>query len=248
MLRSLIKIRAPCCASCARLALHSCAQPPREIRRRDAASEMEAAPLQKKQIAVLRVLRRAKRRAACPEVGQAVAALHILHAQLELAESLVLVLSRQIRSVRIVSAVTLLATKYIGRCSYAEHPIGGRGRRAHRVKVGQRSLNDAALETLGRNLRAAATVRRHRRRGGGMRERSSLCAKRALALIPCVRVTSVLPTLRWENMDGALISYQSFFAKGSALREAEPRVRVASDRLVSLSARRGDGERATAGT
>lgn len=36
--------------------------------------------------------------------------------------------------------------------------------------------------------------------------------------VPCVRVTSVLPTLRLENMLGALTSYQSFFENGSTLQ------------------------------
>jgi hypothetical protein len=39
-----------------------------------------------------------------------------------------------------------------------------------------------------------------------------------LTLVPCVRVTSVLPALRTVNMVGALMSYQSFLAKGSELR------------------------------
>jgi hypothetical protein len=37
-------------------------------------------------------------------------------------------------------------------------------------------------------------------------------------LMPVVRVTSVLPTLRLENMVGAFTSYQSFLEKGSTLR------------------------------
>ena len=35
-------------------------------------------------------------------------------------------------------------------------------------------------------------------------------------LVPCVRVTSVLPTWRTANMEGALTSDQSFLLKGSA--------------------------------
>ena len=37
-------------------------------------------------------------------------------------------------------------------------------------------------------------------------------------MVPCVRLTSVLPMLRTENMLGALMSYQSFFVNGSTLR------------------------------
>lgn len=37
-------------------------------------------------------------------------------------------------------------------------------------------------------------------------------------LVPWVLVTRVLPTLRTVNMVGALMSYQSFLAKGSELR------------------------------
>ena len=44
-------------------------------------------------------------------------------------------------------------------------------------------------------------------------------------LIPVVRVTSVLPTWRFVNMDGALMSYQSLRAKGSTLRSAGERQR-----------------------
>lgn len=36
-------------------------------------------------------------------------------------------------------------------------------------------------------------------------------------LVPCVRVTRVLPTLRTANMEGALMSYQSFLEKGSTI-------------------------------
>ena len=43
--------------------------------------------------------------------------------------------------------------------------------------------------------------------------------------VPCVRVTSVLPTLRLENMLGALTSYQSFFENGSTLQPATAQVR-----------------------
>lgn len=43
--------------------------------------------------------------------------------------------------------------------------------------------------------------------------------------MPCVRVTSVLPTLRLENMLGALTSYQSFFENGSTLQPATAHVR-----------------------
>ena len=43
--------------------------------------------------------------------------------------------------------------------------------------------------------------------------------------VPCVRVTSVLPTFRLENMLGALTSYQSFFENGSTLQPATGHVR-----------------------
>ena len=39
-----------------------------------------------------------------------------------------------------------------------------------------------------------------------------------LTLVPCVRVTSVFPTLRVLNTDGAFTSYQSFLEKGSTLQ------------------------------
>lgn len=38
-------------------------------------------------------------------------------------------------------------------------------------------------------------------------------------LVPAVRVTKVLPTLRTVNAPGALMSYQSFLVKGSTLRK-----------------------------
>lgn len=38
-------------------------------------------------------------------------------------------------------------------------------------------------------------------------------------MVPWVRVTRVLPTLRTENMVGALMSYQSFLVKGSTLHK-----------------------------
>jgi hypothetical protein len=44
--------------------------------------------------------------------------------------------------------------------------------------------------------------------------------------MPVVRVTSVLPTLRLENIVGALTSYQSFLEKGSTLRARGAAVRA----------------------
>ena len=41
--------------------------------------------------------------------------------------------------------------------------------------------------------------------------------------MPCVRVTSVLPMVRSEKLEGAFTSYQSFFEKGSTLLQ-EPQV------------------------
>lgn len=40
-------------------------------------------------------------------------------------------------------------------------------------------------------------------------------------LVPCVLVTRVLPQLRTLNIVGALMSYQSFLAKGSVLLQEE---------------------------
>ena len=51
-----------------------------------------------------------------------------------------------------------------------------------------------------------------------------------LTLVPWVLVTKVFPTLREVKLFGALTSYQSFFAKGSALHEKN---------IVLLSCSRG---------
>ena len=40
-----------------------------------------------------------------------------------------------------------------------------------------------------------------------------------ITLVPCVRVTRVLPTFFTWKTEGALISYQSFLAKGSDLNK-----------------------------
>ena len=52
--------------------------------------------------------------------------------------------------------------------------------------------------------------------------------------VPCVRVTSVLPMVRSEKLEGALTSYQSFFEKGSTLLHATKVVSV-----VARERRRG---------
>jgi hypothetical protein len=44
-------------------------------------------------------------------------------------------------------------------------------------------------------------------------------SEQADTFVPCVLDTSVFPTFLTLNTDGALISYQSFFAKGSTLQE-----------------------------
>ncbi len=44
--------------------------------------------------------------------------------------------------------------------------------------------------------------------------------------VPCVRVTSVLPMVRSEKLEGAFTSYQSFFEKGSTLLRATKVVSV----------------------
>lgn len=55
-----------------------------------------------------------------------------------------------------------------------------------------------------------------RRKGNRLKFQKSE-KKRLQTLVPCVRVTSVLPTFLTVNIDGALMSYQSFLAKGSTL-------------------------------
>lgn len=100
------------------------------------------------------------------------------------------------------------------------------GASAHVVEVGKGRLDDTALQTLGRNLCAAR--RRRASATGSLRRGPAASATRqdgektraACTLVPWVRVTRVFPTLRVENMDGALMSYQSFLAKGSELRKA----------------------------
>jgi len=56
-------------------------------------------------------------------------------------------------------------------------------------------------------------------------------------LVPCVRVTSVLPTLRLLNMLGALTSYQSFFENGSTLRPQHSSISTRAARSSSLLSR-----------
>ena len=51
------------------------------------------------------------------------------------------------------------------------------------------------------------------------------CRLQGPTFVPAVRVTSVLPTLRTVNAPGALMSYQSFFEKGSTLQQAKPAFR-----------------------
>ena len=97
---------------------------------------------------------------------------------------------------------------------------------AHLLQVRQAGLEHTPLEPVRGDLqRQGAAVRRLPHRDGQTERRLSLLKPNvrrvaaALALVPCVRVTSVFPTFRSVNMDGAFTSYQYFFVKGSTLRE-----------------------------
>jgi hypothetical protein len=139
----------------------------------------------------------------------------------------------------------------------------------HLLQIRQRGLEDAALETVGRDLvgiGGGGLVRTDRHKGESPAALPSRCSSRPPAvpdpskrrsvprlkaaaaptlplplllllatgrrrrracphqqthaaaertLVPCVRVTRVLPTVRTANMEGALTSYQSFLLKGS---------------------------------
>ena len=85
---------------------------------------------------------------AHPELSQAVAALHVLHAQLELAESLVLILASAEPGLRTSGARVV------------QHPCRAARARARRVEVRQRSLDDTPLQPIRRNLKRRASARR----------------------------------------------------------------------------------------
>ena len=114
---------------------------------------------------------------------------------------------------------------------------GGGG--AYVLQVSHVALEHAALQTIGRDLRAylagqspprSRASLHHSPAASLMRqcnqERRCLPVLTArvfhcnwLTLVPAVRVTRVLPTLRVVKVDGALTSYQSFFEKGSTLQK-----------------------------
>ena len=68
------------------------------------------------------------------------------------------------------------------------------------------------------------------------------------ALVPVVRVTGVLPQARTVKLDGALMSYHSFFRKGSSLRAAGRAQEDCRPQLVGQSLdERGSGAPAPCG-
>lgn len=60
-------------------------------------------------------------------------------------------------------------------------------------------------------------------------------------MVPCVLDTRVLPTLRTEKTEGALMSYQSFLEKGSTLQDNEQRMNETSNSRFYCEERNGGG-------